>query len=211
MPMLRRLAPRCVISLPETTIEPSVGYSKPAIMRRMVVLPQPEGPSRVMNSPLLTARSTLSTTAVLPNFLTMRVSCRSGSAISVGPDGGLRGKAREQSDHPHSAPGEREGDDSKRRGLIGAVVANQLQVRAECRAAQQARHRGLTDDDGEGEESAGEHSHVDIGEDHRRQDVYLPGAQTAGRFGQSAHIDSPQTGVDGPVNERKGERYVAGS
>jgi hypothetical protein len=30
---------------------PRVGLSKPAIMRSTVVLPQPEGPRKVMNSP----------------------------------------------------------------------------------------------------------------------------------------------------------------
>ena len=31
-------------------MRPSVGVSSPAIMRRVVVLPQPEGPRSVMNS-----------------------------------------------------------------------------------------------------------------------------------------------------------------
>ena len=35
---------------PSMLISPEVGFSKPAIIRSMVVLPQPEGPSRVMNS-----------------------------------------------------------------------------------------------------------------------------------------------------------------
>lgn len=36
---------------PNRRISPSLGYSKPAIIRRQVVLPEPLGPSRVKNSP----------------------------------------------------------------------------------------------------------------------------------------------------------------
>ncbi len=38
-------------SLPAMTIRPDVGDSSPAIMRRMVVLPQPEGPRIVVKVP----------------------------------------------------------------------------------------------------------------------------------------------------------------
>ena len=34
--------------VPSMRMRPLVGVSSPAIMRRVVVLPQPEGPSRVM-------------------------------------------------------------------------------------------------------------------------------------------------------------------
>ena len=39
------------MSTPSSRIWPSVGRSNPAIMRRLVVLPQPEGPSSEKNSP----------------------------------------------------------------------------------------------------------------------------------------------------------------
>ena len=45
-----------MISLPFRRICPSVGRSKPAIIRRVVVFPQPEGPRKVTNSPFLTSR-----------------------------------------------------------------------------------------------------------------------------------------------------------
>ena len=38
-------------STPSSRIAPSVGVSNPAIIRRVVVLPQPEGPSIEKNSP----------------------------------------------------------------------------------------------------------------------------------------------------------------
>ena len=40
-----------VTSLPPIKIVPSVGSSRPAIMRSVVVLPQPEGPSSVTSVP----------------------------------------------------------------------------------------------------------------------------------------------------------------
>ena len=40
-------------------IVPEVGISKPATMRRVVVLPQPDGPRNETNSPRSTARSKL--------------------------------------------------------------------------------------------------------------------------------------------------------
>ena len=48
---------------------PLVGFSNPAMMRSMVVLPQPDGPSRVMNSPSANTASKFSSTVVLPKVL----------------------------------------------------------------------------------------------------------------------------------------------
>src|SRR6476620_5061690 len=44
------------IGLPHISASPSVGCSKPAMMRSKVDLPQPEAPIRQMNSPLRMAR-----------------------------------------------------------------------------------------------------------------------------------------------------------
>src|SRR5688572_6078475 len=44
-----------VTSSPSNRIAPAVGSSSPAIMRSVVVLPHPEGPSRQKNSPSRTA------------------------------------------------------------------------------------------------------------------------------------------------------------
>ena len=44
------------MATPRMSTFPRVGCSKPAIMRRVVVLPQPLGPSRAKNSPGATAR-----------------------------------------------------------------------------------------------------------------------------------------------------------
>ena len=44
MPTLRLFGGSSVMSLPSIVIVPAVGCSKPAIMRSVVVLPQPDGP-----------------------------------------------------------------------------------------------------------------------------------------------------------------------
>ena len=53
-------------SSPASSIVPSSGVSKPAIMRRVVVLPDPEGPSIVKNSPGAISRSIASTATTSP-------------------------------------------------------------------------------------------------------------------------------------------------
>src|SRR3954454_18287777 len=64
MAMLRWRGARSVTGSPLSRIAASLGSSRPAIIRRTVDLPQPEGPSRTMNSPSLTSRLTLSTATV---------------------------------------------------------------------------------------------------------------------------------------------------
>src|ERR1051325_2363301 len=54
------------MSSPPSVTLPWSGCSKPAMMRSVVVLPDPEGPSSVKNSPALTWRSTLSTATTSP-------------------------------------------------------------------------------------------------------------------------------------------------
>mgnify|MGYP007030597586 CR=1 FL=1 len=54
------------MSWPFRETRPLSGRSKPARMRRRVVLPQPLGPSREKNSPLLMASETSATARMLP-------------------------------------------------------------------------------------------------------------------------------------------------
>ena len=61
---------------------PEVGASRPAIVRRSVVLPQPDGPSNAKNSPSSIARSSSSIARTPPgNTLVSR--SRRTSAISA--------------------------------------------------------------------------------------------------------------------------------
>src|SRR5215213_3643790 len=57
MPTLRRFGGRWVMSFSSTLIVPSSGYSNPAIIRSVVVLPQPDGPRNDTNSPRSAERS----------------------------------------------------------------------------------------------------------------------------------------------------------
>src|SRR5690349_24019740 len=118
------------MSLLSTMMVPVVGASKPAIILRIVVLPQPDGPSSETNSPLSKLRSTPLTTWLSLKVLVMLSILRNGSAMS-GPWGCLGGEAAEEGDHAHRAPGEDEGDDRQRRRLVGAVGADVLHIDAE--------------------------------------------------------------------------------
>ena len=57
MPMLRLWAGVPVMSLSPTSTVPESAHSNPAAMRSAVVLPQPDGPSRLISSPVAIARS----------------------------------------------------------------------------------------------------------------------------------------------------------
>ena len=51
MPSPRSRGSRSLTTRPSMRISPAVGSSKPAIMRSVVVLPQPDGPTNTTNSP----------------------------------------------------------------------------------------------------------------------------------------------------------------
>jgi hypothetical protein len=53
---MRRAAENTVV--PAMRISPSSGISRPATLRSVVVLPQPDGPRRVKNSPSATCSAT---------------------------------------------------------------------------------------------------------------------------------------------------------
>src|SRR5476649_1679665 len=66
MPMSRTWAGSLSMRLAPKRISPPSSSLKPAIMRSKVVLPQPDGPSRVKNSPCSTVRVMLSTARTVP-------------------------------------------------------------------------------------------------------------------------------------------------
>src|SRR5215470_14725523 len=68
MPISRRWAGSLSMRRSPKRISPASSSQNPAIMRRRVVLPQPDGPSRVKNSPSATSRSTPSTARTLPKL-----------------------------------------------------------------------------------------------------------------------------------------------
>src|SRR5262252_1628917 len=92
---------------PSISMVPAVGSMKPAIMRKVVVLPQPDGPSSETNSPSLSARSSPATAAVPPKRFSMP---RSASLLMSGPHHEIAAdrakpdcrddQRRDQEDHP---------------------------------------------------------------------------------------------------------------
>ncbi len=66
IPTLRWFGALLVMSLPSTVIVPDVGFSNPAIIRSVVVLPQPDGPRNDTNSPRATSRLKSATAATPP-------------------------------------------------------------------------------------------------------------------------------------------------
>src|SRR6185312_4676525 len=61
--------------LPPIRRSPLVCCSSPQMMRRNVVLPQPDGPSSTMNSPSGTVSEMPLTAGTSPNFLTISLAC----------------------------------------------------------------------------------------------------------------------------------------
>src|SRR5687767_11536137 len=78
MPKPRRSAGKFVISASWNWIVPESGFSRPAIIRRVVVFPQPDGPSKPKNSPCRTSSETSSTAFVGPKLREMFFSERRG-------------------------------------------------------------------------------------------------------------------------------------
>src|ERR1051325_7930303 len=68
MPKPRRSGGRLVISALWNSIVPASGFSSPAIMRKVVVFPQPDGPSSPKNSPCATSSDTSATARVVPKL-----------------------------------------------------------------------------------------------------------------------------------------------
>src|SRR5260221_5351990 len=148
MPTWRWFGRRRVTSCPLMRIVPELGISNPATMRSVVVLPQPLGPRNDTNSPRSTARSKLWTTLCGPKLLRRLSISRNAIPVPCSLSRVLaltlaRRPARAPAEdlyQSHARPGDQEGDDRERRGLVGAIGADQLQGRAEGRPIQEARH-----------------------------------------------------------------------
>src|SRR5580765_812550 len=80
--MSRSIGWTSLTTRPPMRISPSVSSSRPAVKRRTVVLPEPEGPTSTSSSPSAISRSTLST-AVAPPGKTFVTSRSVTSAISA--------------------------------------------------------------------------------------------------------------------------------
>src|SRR4026207_2456910 len=72
--MSRSLGGRSLTTCPSILTVPEVIVSRPATIRRAVVLPQPEGPTKTTNSPLPTSRSRPLTASVPSGYTFVRFS-----------------------------------------------------------------------------------------------------------------------------------------
>src|SRR5438094_836300 len=92
MPMLRLCGatktPRSAstIGLPEKMIRPASGRSRPAIIRKLVVLPHPEGPRSVKTCPRCTSSAMLSTARSVPKSLLTPSNRRTVSTTALAED-----------------------------------------------------------------------------------------------------------------------------
>src|SRR5215213_7417262 len=98
---------------PARTMSPPSGSYRPAIMRRIVVLPQPEGPSRVVKLPRGTVSETSLTAGGLApkRLVTPRSStCASGTGdlLQADPSPGQEGDDRDR-EHGQRDDRDREG------------------------------------------------------------------------------------------------------
>ena len=85
MPKSRIVIGRAEISLPPWTMAPAVWISRPAMARKSVVLPQPEGPRKQTNSPSYTSREMFLSAAKSPkNLLKSRID-KYGARSPLGP------------------------------------------------------------------------------------------------------------------------------
>ena len=92
-------------SLPYSRIWPSVGSSKPPIIRSVVVLPHPDGPSSEKNSPSPITRSTRSTAVTTPRrewnrFAMPTSSIAGGTGVGSGRQVARRYSRGERRDPP---------------------------------------------------------------------------------------------------------------
>src|SRR5215472_15037780 len=95
-------------SRPSRKMAPASGRSKPAIIRRSVVLPHPDGPSRVKNSPASMAMLTLSTAFSAPKRRVTSLISRSAMRL----------------DFTHQRPRQRERERDRQRDRQQAVAAS---------------------------------------------------------------------------------------
>src|SRR5882724_1946822 len=116
---------------------PDVGVSRPAIVRRSVVLPAPVGPSTTRSSSLATVRSIPESASVAPKRLVIPESARNESGMVVPPvfpgcaveDVNGRGVERQRDRGTDRMAGLRADDDpSRRRADVHVAVRAKVLV-----------------------------------------------------------------------------------
>src|SRR6267143_418553 len=148
--------PGAEIVRPSSSMVPSLGSRKPAIMRSVVVLPQPDGPSSETNSPRVSASVARSTAVKAPK---RQVTSRRTSLLTC-----HRGGPRHGPPHPSTLVAPRMNRGAPRSRVRSPMASDGLRVHGRARPAQHEvaadhpeadHHQGHGDDD-EDEPDGGE-------------------------------------------------------
>src|SRR5216683_8261300 len=152
MAMSRSIGGTSLTTVSSIRISPEVMASRPAIMRKVVVLPQPEGPTKTTNSLSWICRSTSLTTWVRSNFLLSLRTITSAMTLSF-----------------------------DRAGKAGNIVFDEERIddRHRDRAQQRARHQRSPEEHVAADQLRGDaHGHrllVGRTEEHQGVDEFVPG------------------------------------
>ena len=189
----------CVMSLPSIVIVPAVGCSKPAIMRSVVVLPQPDGPRNETNSPRSTARLKSSHGARRRRSASGRRSARGRSSVRASCVSGRRPiwiaaarAAADERDDDHRQPGQAEADERDGRRLVGPVRAEELQVRPEGRAGEEAGDVNSPMTMAKVRKAPRQERDAEVRQDDPDDDREPAGAEALRGLGQRPDVDRPQ-------------------
>src|SRR5438552_503434 len=109
--------------LPAMIISPAVARSSPAIMRSVVVLPQPEGPRRQTTSPAATDRSASRTATKSPNFLVIFLTSIVDISALHGSEGDTPQQMVLQEEGDEKDGNQEQGFDGRQQGPVGAAAA----------------------------------------------------------------------------------------
>ena len=174
MPTLRLLGGRSVMSLPSTVMLPESGYSKPAIMRSVVVLPQPRGPEEGDElAPLGGEDEVLDRGegAELLLDVGQLQEAHASLAHQWAPPISMRVRVSRpmKAMRDHRQPGEAEADERHGGRLVAPCIRSGRQVRAEGRSGQEAGDGELADHDGQRQEGAAQERHPEVGQDDPRR------------------------------------------
>src|SRR6267142_3524180 len=145
--------PGAEIVRPSSSMVPSLGSRKPAIIRSVVVLPQPDGPSSETNSPRVSASVARSTAVKAPKRQV--TSRRTSLLIGLRVHGRARPAQHEvAADHPEADHHQRDGDHDEHEADRG----EQLEVALVALVEQQHREHlgaGGVEEDGGGQLARG--------------------------------------------------------
>ena len=191
------------MSWPAISIVPPLGVVKPAIIRSVVVLPEPDGPSSVTNSPRRTSRSTPSTAVTLAERL---AEVRAARAPAARPTAGRRPAAGDCRRHGRRLAADDEqqqqqrGRDDHQRGRDGRdgridhladLLPHLDRQRPESGVGHEDRDDDLVPGRDEREQRPGEDARQDDRERHPPERPARVGAQ-AGRGQLEVAVHRPQ-------------------